>query len=148
MSAVPAIPSLRPRSRSSEVVTNGFRISVEPSYLPEQSDPDARKFLFAYRIRIGNESARAAQLVARHWLIIDSMGRRREVDGEGIIGKQPLIRPGHSHEYTSHCDLQTPWGTMEGHYVMRAEGGGDERFTIAIARFFLVAEAPAPVAGA
>ena len=146
MSAVPAIPSMQPRSRASEVVTNGFRVSVEPSYLPEQSDPEARKFLFAYRIRIGNESGRAAQLVARHWLIIDSMGRRREVDGEGIIGKQPLIRSGHFHEYTSHCDLQTSWGTMEGHYVMRAEG--DEQFTIAIARFFLVAEARSQVAHA
>lgn len=141
MSSAPAISPLR-RPRASEAVTNGFRVSVEPTYLPEQSDPDSRKYLFGYRIRIANESNRVARLMSRRWVIIDATGVRREVEGDGVIGQQPLIRPGFGHEYRSQCDLRTQWGTMEGQYTMRGDDG--ELFQIAIARFYLVAEPDSP----
>ena len=118
-------------------MTRGIRVTVEPSYFAEQSDPSNRKFQFGYRIRIVNESETTAQLLSRKWIIIDAAGRRQEVEGEGVIGQQPILRPSQSHEYSSFCPLDTRWGTMEGHYVFR--GPGDERFEVAIKRFFLVA---------
>jgi ApaG protein len=124
-------------SRGSESMTLGFRVTVEVAYVPDRSDPGERRFLFGYRIRIANENAPRARLLARHWEIVDANGGRRVVDGEGVIGRQPVLAAGQSHVYESGCELGTPWGTMEGWYRMRGDDGRE--FDIAVARFYLVA---------
>lgn len=119
-------------------MTDGVRVSVTPAYLPEHSDPLDKRFVFAYRIRITNESERWVKLLSRRWVIVDSLGESQEVTGEGVIGAQPELEPGQSFEYSSYCPLTTPWGTMEGQYTMRRDDGST--FLATIARFFLVAE--------
>ena len=133
----------RPSTRElgSEVTTRGFRVTVRPSYLPEQSGTaeawQGRRYVFAYQVRISNEGSVRAQLLSRHWVIVDAEGERHEVRGEGVVGHQPELAPGESFEYSSYCPLSTPWGTMEGEYLLVDEFG--ERFEIEIARFYLVA---------
>jgi ApaG protein len=95
-----------------------IRVVVQPSYIAEHSDPDNARFVFTYHIRIINEGEATVRLLSRYWLISDADGESHEVEGEGVIGEQPIIRPGHTHEYESFCPLATPWGTMEGHYRM------------------------------
>lgn len=126
------------RRLDSEAITDGVRVSVTPSYLPEHSDPLERRFVFAYRIRIVNQSERWVKLLSRRWVIVDSHGESQEFTGEGVIGAQPELEPGQSFEYSSYCPLATPWGTMEGEYTMRRDDGST--FLATIARFFLVAE--------
>jgi ApaG protein len=92
---------------------------------------------FSYRIRITNQSDSAVRLLRRHWTIKDGNGHVEEVEGPGVIGETPVLRPGASFEYTSFCPLPTPFGTMRGSYLMRAEGGGE--FDVEIAQFSLVA---------
>ncbi len=128
----------RPRvSRGSEAVTRGLRVSATPAFLAQHSDPQQRRFVFGYRIRIVNEGAGRARLLTRHWEIVDADGSRHVVDGEGVVGQQPDLAPGAAHEYESYCPLTTPWGTMEGSFTMQGENG--DVFTIAVARFYLVA---------
>ena len=115
--------------------TEGIRITVQPVYLDGQSDVLQRKFVFAYFIRIENGSSQTVQLMRRHWFIRHSSGRIEEVEGEGVVGKQPTIRPGSSHEYNSYCVLETMEGTMEGTYLMKRENG--ENFRVAIPTFTL-----------
>ncbi len=124
------------RDHGSETTTQGIRVSVHPEYVPAHSNPEDRKFVFEYRIRITNMDERAATLRARHWIIVDADGDRTEVEGEGVVGQQPRIEPGGTFEYASYCPLTRPWGTMEGWYVMEREDG--ERFNAAIGRFYLV----------
>lgn len=135
-------PNARPhaagRNLGSDATTHGVRIVVEPSYVPEHSDPFDRRYVFAYRIRIVNEGERWVKLLRRRWVIVDAHGARQEVEGEGVIGAQPELEPGQSFEYSSHCSLTTPWGTMEGAYTMRFESG--EEFLARVARFYLVAQ--------
>ena len=119
---------LRPVSNA---VSDGIRVTVRSSYLPDQSEPRAHRYVFAYKVRISNEGTAAARLRARHWIIRDSAGRVEEVRGEGVVGNQPLIRPGQSFEYTSHCVLKTPRGSMEGSYRMQREDGVEFDATIA-----------------
>jgi ApaG protein len=126
------------RRLGSSCVTRGIRVDVAPQYLREQSDPDAGKFVFSYRIRVTNEGAVAAQLVSRHWIIVDADGERHDVRGEGVVGQQPLLGPGQSFEYSSYCPLETPWGTMEGTYAFRTDDGAT--FDAVVARFYLAAE--------
>lgn len=140
------------RPTGSVAITHGFRVSVTPQFLPDHSSVDERRWVFAYRIRIANESERTAQLVSRRWLIINSKGERHEVEGEGVIGQQPTLAPGESFTYSSFCPLDTPWGTMEGRYTMEPTGElADAPFEIEIARFYLVSEpaiaGPSPSAG-
>ncbi len=97
----------------------------------------AARYLFSYRIRITNQGDGVVQLLRRHWTITDGTGRVEEVDGAGVVGETPVLRPGASFEYTSFCPLPTPFGTMRGSYLMRAEGGGD--FAVEIAPFSLIA---------
>ncbi|MBX3386628.1 MAG: Co2+/Mg2+ efflux protein ApaG [Phycisphaeraceae bacterium] len=125
---------------SSERTTHGVRVSVWPSYLPDQSDPADHKFVFAYRIRITNESAVTVRLESREWTIIDADGDRKVVRGEGVVGQRPLLGPGQSFEYSSLCPLETSWGTMEGHYRFRAVDPASpaEEFDAQIGRFLLV----------
>jgi ApaG protein len=118
-------------------MTRGFRVSVSPAFVPHESDRGASQFVFGYRVTIRNESGQSARLVSRRWLITDGQGRQRLVEGEGVLGKQPLIPPGHAHVYSSHCPLKTPWGTMEGVYAMQGEDG--EQFEIQVGKFFLIA---------
>ena len=110
-------------------------VVVETQYLPEQSDPAAERFFFAYRIHITNVGSEAAQLISRHWIITDAEGKIEEVRGLGVVGHQPLLKPGESFEYTSSCPLPTPVGTMKGIYQMVAEDG--TRFDAPISEFVL-----------
>ncbi len=110
-------------------------VEVETQYLPEQSDPAAERFFFAYSITITNVGSVAAQLISRHWIITDAEGRIEEVRGLGVVGHQPMLQPGESFEYTSSCPLPTPVGTMKGTYQMVAEDG--TRFDAPISEFVL-----------
>ncbi len=98
-------------------------ISVTPQYLPEQSDPDKNRFVFAYTVRITNNGQHAAQVISRHWIITDERHNVQEVRGLGIVGQQPLLAPGESFEYTSGCPLTTPFGTMKGSYHCVGDNG-------------------------
>lgn len=98
-------------------------ISVTPQYLPEQSDPDKNRFVFAYTVRITNNGQHAAQVISRHWIITDERRNVQEVRGLGIVGQQPLLAPGESFEYTSGCPLPTPFGTMKGSYHCVGDNG-------------------------
>lgn len=132
-----------PGSRyGSETLTHGIRVRVVPAFMPGHSSRNDRKFVFAYRISITNESARRVRLSSRHWIIVDATGRLEEVRGEGVVGQQPVLDPGESFEYASHCLLKTDWGTMEGTYRMQPEGG--KAFEVAIGRFYLVARTAEP----
>ena len=119
--------------------TDGVTVRVSVSYLPEQSEPRRGRWFWAYHIRIENESARAVQLLTRHWVIIDGRGARHSVEGEGVVGEQPLIAPGASFDYVSGCPLQTPSGAMQGSYRMIDEDG--TCFDAAIPKFALLASA-------
>lgn len=120
---------------SSEAVTDGLRIEVEAAFSPEHSQPAANQWFFLYTIRISNESEQTCQLVSRHWIIRDATGHVEEVEGDGVVGEQPVLEPGDQFEYTSGCPLPTPFGSMEGTYQMVTEGGA--HFDAAIARFEL-----------
>lgn len=120
---------------TSEAVTRGIRVNVLAQYVPERSDPGEGHWFFAYRIRISNEGAEAAQLVSRHWIITDAEGRVEEVRGPGVVGEQPVLAPGQSFEYTSFCPLPTAFGTMQGTYQMVTRSGA--RFDAEIAAFTL-----------
>ena len=100
--------------------THGIRVSVQPAYQAAYSRPVADQYVFSYRIFIENLSEQAVQLLRRHWIITDSLGRVEEVQGEGVIGEQPIILPQEVHSYDSFCPLQTPFGTMEGTYLMQS----------------------------
>jgi ApaG protein len=102
----------------STAVTNGILITVKSEYIPERSSLSSRQFAFAYTVRIENQGSTAAQLRSRHWIITDANGHVQEVRGEGVIGAQPLLRPGESFEYTSWCVLATQSGSMRGSYQM------------------------------
>lgn len=112
-------------------------VVVEPQYLAEQSQPDERRFLFAYTVRISNNSQQAIQVVSRQWVITDGEQRVQEVGGLGVVGKQPLIAPGETFEYTSGCPLPTAVGTMRGTYHCVAENGIP--FDVPIQEFMLAA---------
>ncbi|HZW10034.1 MAG TPA: Co2+/Mg2+ efflux protein ApaG [Phycisphaerales bacterium] len=123
--------------RGSTSLTRGVRVQTHPVYMSEQSDPEGRQFVFGYRIVISNQSDERIQVVARHWVIIDAHGNRRDVEGEGVVGQQPSLEPGESFEYASFCPLPTRWGTMEGSYLARAESGD---FRVRVERFYFVSE--------
>lgn len=112
-----------------------FRVEVQPSYLPDQSDPAQGVFSFAYRITITNVGEVPAQLIARYWTITDAAGQVEEVKGLGVVGHQPLLEPGQSFQYTSGCRLRTPSGTMQGRYFCVADDG--EPFDTPIPPFLL-----------
>lgn len=125
-----------PSPTQSVAVTEFIRVSTHSVYIAERSDPLNGFYFFAYRIRIANEGEVAARLLSRHWIIMDGLGRIEEVCGEGVIGEQPRIEPGQSHEYTSFCPLPTPWGRMSGSYTMQRDDGA--LFDVQIAPFNLV----------
>jgi ApaG protein len=100
------------------LTTNGITITVETQFLPQHSDPRAGKFIFGYQITIENGSDYTVQLLRRHWFIYDGCGIVREVEGEGVIGQQPILEPGQFHQYASFCDLPTDLGKMHGTFLM------------------------------
>jgi ApaG protein len=115
--------------------TRDVTVRVAPSYLPDQSDPMAGRWVWAYHIRLENDGDGAVQLISRHWVITDGHGRVEEVEGPGVVGEQPVIEPGRSFDYVSGCPLPTPSGIMQGSYRMvDAEGAV---FDVAIPPFSL-----------
>ena len=122
--------------------TRAIEITVKPFYLEEQSEPDDSHFVFAYHIRIQNNGRDVVQLLNRYWQITDGLGRMQEVRGPGVVGEQPVLRPGEAFEYTSGCPLNTATGIMVGTYEMETLDG--ERFDVDIPAFSLDApDAPA-----
>ena len=110
-------------SESSEEFGSGIDVRVAVRFMEEQSEPEERRFVFAYTIDIHNTGATPAQLLTRHWLITDADGRIQEVHGDGVVGEQPDIAPGSTHTYSSGAIIETPVGTMEGRYGMVAADG-------------------------
>lgn len=104
---------------------NKYQIEIQPmpQFIPDQSDPENDRYVFAYTVTIKNIGEIAAQLVSRHWIITDGNNEVQEVRGLGVVGKQPLLQPGESFQYTSGSALTTPIGTMKGSYQMVAEDG-------------------------
>ena len=100
------------------LTTNGITISVETKYLPEHSDVRGGRYIFGYHITIENNSPHTVQLLRRKWTITTGTGDIRIVEGEGVIGLQPILEPGASHDYASFCDLSTEIGKMHGFYTM------------------------------
>ena len=118
----------------SVAITNGIRVTVKSRYLPDQSS--AGRWAFAYTVRIENVGPVTAQLKSRHWIITDGNGKREEVRGDGVVGNQPILKPGEKFEYTSGAVLQTPHGSMHGTYRMLCDDG--RQFDAEIAPFPLV----------
>jgi len=121
-------------------VTKGIKISVEAKYRPDHSSLEHRHFLFSYIIVIENNSEYTVQLISRHWDIFDSSGDNSVVDGEGVVGEQPVLDPGEKFEYESACSLTTDMGRMRGTYLMERKIDG-ARFYVTIPEFELIAPA-------
>lgn len=121
--------------------TEGVVVRVVSNFLEDQSVPAQSRWFWSYHIRIENHREDPVQLLTRHWKITDGHGSVNHVDGDGVVGEQPLLKPGGSHDYVSGCPLSTPSGIMEGHYrFIRADGS---TFLVEIPRFKLVAPATA-----
>lgn len=120
---------------TSEALTRGVRVQVRSEYAPQRSNPVSGQWFFLYTVTITNEGTDTVQLVSRHWIITDGHGHVEEVRGPGVVGEQPVLRPGEAYTYTSGCPLTTALGTMEGTYQMVT--GDGERFDAAIAAFIL-----------
>lgn len=121
-----------------KLITKGVTISVECFYQPEYSNPMQSECMFAYRISIENTNSFAIQLLSRHWYIFDSNDGIREVQGEGVVGVQPIIAPGESYRYVSGCNLKSEMGTMRGSYHMQ-NLYSKSTFEVAIPSFAMVA---------
>lgn len=115
--------------------TGEITVTVEPTYLDDQSAPDENRYVWAYHVRIKNEGADTVQLLTRHWRITDARGQTQEVRGDGVVGEQPVLAPGESFEYTSGTPLPTASGFMVGSYGMKASDG--HRFDVDVPAFSL-----------
>ncbi|KAG2486708.1 hypothetical protein HYH03_014637 [Edaphochlamys debaryana] len=133
-------------STTSTANTRGIKVAVQSFFLPTKSQPSAGRFMFAYHVTITNESELIVQLRNRHWVIMDGQGKKEEVRGPGVVGEQPILLPGKTHEYTSGCALPTPQGSMEGEYsmvVLSAEDGQwADTMEVKIGKFMLDARGP------
>ncbi len=123
------------RETSYSLETNGVKVTVLPVFLESQSTPEDNHFLWAYHIRIENNTSEEIQLKTRYWRITDSFGRVQEIRGGGVVGEQPIIKPGEAYEYTSGTPLSTPSGVMVGHYQMETSDG--KTFHVEIPAFSL-----------
>lgn len=124
-----------------QATTDGVTVRVVTNFLEDQSSPAQNRWFWSYHIRLENHRDDPVQLLTRHWKITDGRGGISHVDGDGVVGEQPLLQPGGSHDYVSGCPLPTPSGLMEGHYrFIRADGS---TFLVDIPRFRLVAPATA-----
>ena len=110
-------------------------VSVEPAYLEEKSSPSSSQYFWVYRVMIENQGLETVRLVSRHWMIMNARGELTEVKGLGVVGDQPVLKPGESYEYTSGAPLDTPSGMMGGTYQMERESG--EQFNVEIPTFSL-----------
>jgi ApaG protein len=117
--------------------TEGVKITVTTNYLPDYSSPVQQHYVFAYKINIENKSEFTVKLLRRHWYIHDATGVVREVEGEGVVGQQPVLEPGESHEYVSGCNLKTGMGKMRGNYLMERLVDG-KQFKVTIPDFVLI----------
>ncbi len=125
---------------SSEAVTRGIRVQVDPHFDPRRSKPSASHWFFLYTVTIENLGDETVQLLTRHWIITDGNAQVEEVRGPGVVGEQPVLAPGESFQYTSGCPLTTDVGKMEGSYQMVTTSG--ERFDVVIAPFTLCTPGP------
>ncbi|HYG25897.1 MAG TPA: Co2+/Mg2+ efflux protein ApaG [Caulobacteraceae bacterium] len=116
-------------------VTRSILVRVAPSYLADDSEPQNARYVWAYTVEIENHGSETVQLMSRHWIITDAMNRVEEVEGDGVVGEQPVLGPREAFRYSSGCPLQTPSGTMRGSYRMVTEDG--EAFDVAIPEFSL-----------
>lgn len=114
--------------------TANILVEVEPFYVPERSNPGLKQFFYAYKVKVTNRSEISARIIHRHWKIKDGNGKTYDVQGSGVIGEQPMLKPGDSFEYTSFCPLHSPYGNMRGKYQMMDEFGN--RFWISVPLFF------------
>jgi ApaG protein len=128
-------PAAPLRIRQNRMSQYQFSVSSQVRYLPDESDPERRQYAFAYTLTIRNTGQAPAQLIARHWVITDSENHVQEVKGLGVVGHQPLLKPGEQFEYTSWAVIATPVGTMRGEYFCVAEDG--ERFEAPVPEFVL-----------
>ena len=119
-------------------ITEGIKISVETFYQDEYSQPLNNEFMFAYRVSIENQSEQTIRVLRRHWYVFDSNGNTREVEGEGVVGLQPVIEPGKTHQYVSGSHLKTEMGRMHGTYLIERIVDG-KRFKVNIPEFQLIA---------
>jgi len=119
----------------SDHATQSILVNVKTAYLESESDPDSQRYLFAYTINIRNTGTVAAKLLSRHWVIRDTNGKVQEVQGDGVVGEQPYLRPGEQFEYTSGTQIETAVGTMGGSYLMRTDDG--EEFKAPVDDFLL-----------
>lgn len=133
-----AFSALVTSNRLKSLITNDIRVTVAPRFEPDYSDLSSGRYVFSYRIEIENLSGRAVQLLYRHWNIVDSSGMFRKVQGEGVVGQQPVLQPGESYEYMSWCPIHTPIGTMEGTFEMQYLGT-NVSFDVKVPRFALTA---------
>lgn len=117
--------------------TEGVKVTVTTNYLPDYSSPVQQHYVFAYKISIENKSEFTVKLLRRHWYIHDATGVVREVEGEGVVGQQPVLEPGESHEYVSGCNLKTSLGKMRGTYLMERMVDG-KKFDVTIPEFTLI----------
>jgi len=118
-------------------ITQGVKVSVETEYQSEYSSPRQFHYVFTYRITIENQSEHTIQLLSRHWFIIDAGYHLREVEGEGVVGQQPVIEPGQSHQYVSGCNLKSGLGKMYGFYLMEKILDG-KKFDVTIPEFHMI----------
>lgn len=123
-------------SSSSSIRTEGVLVSVRTAYVAAQSSPEHEHFVFAYKILIRNESEETVQLIRRQWVIKDAFGGTEVVKGDGVVGQQPILGPGESHEYMSGCNFRTPIGVMHGYYYMLKPDGTE--FRVRIPKFTMV----------
>ena len=118
-----------------EASTRGLLVRVRPEYRPDQSDPDERRWVWAYQVEVENHGDVTVQLLTRRWVITDAAGRVEVVEGPGVVGEQPTLKPGEAFRYVSGCPLPTPSGVMEGSYEMETDAG--DRFPVDIPAFSL-----------
>ena len=119
----------------SSALTRGILVTVRTEYMADRSSAASKQYAFAYTVNIANQGTETAQLKSRHWIISDAFGAVQEVRGEGVVGAQPVLRPGEEFEYTSWCVIATPSGSMRGTYQMVTSDG--DRFDAQIAPFSL-----------
>ena len=119
-----------------EEITKKIRITVNPEFLEEHSDPDEKRFIWAYHVKIENQGIDTVQLLSRSWKITDALGRVQEVRGSGVVGEQPILKPNDFYKYTSFCPLKTEFGSMSGFYIFAKKNG--DRFKSEIPEFGLI----------
>ncbi len=118
-------------------ITHGIKVSIVTEYLQDESIPEENYYLFAYHITIDNNSDDTVQLLTRHWDIFDSAYEHRQVDGEGVVGEQPIIKPGKHFEYESTCALRSEIGKMKGYYILERSSDNKE-FKVILPEFELI----------